>query len=169
MFLLDTNVVSESRKLGSSRIDPHVARWFEHVDAAATFVSAMTIFELQLGVLRMERRDAAQGAILRRWLNDQVMPAYEQRTLALSREVALVCAGLHVPDSKSERDAWIAATAIDAGLTVASRNVGDFAAMPVKLFNPFDSNVVSSPTSIPWFAPSIRSKKNEQVPQTLPR
>lgn len=141
MFLLDTNIISESRKLGTSRIDPRAARWFAQVDVEVTFVSAMTIFELERGVGQMERRDAKQGAVLRRWLDDQIMTIYEHRTLALSREVALVCAGLHIPDPKSERDAWIAATAIAAELTLVSRNAGDFATMGVKLINPFDEQV----------------------------
>ena len=137
MFLLDTNIISESRKLGSPRIDPRVAEWLGQIDVEATYVSAMTIFELERGVRQMERRDAKQGAALRRWLDDQIIPTYEHRTLPLSREVALVCAGLHIPDPKSERDAWIAATALDAGLTLVSRNVADFTGMGVELINPF--------------------------------
>ena len=138
MYLLDTNIISESRKLGTSRVAPRAARWFDRVDVETTFVSAMTIFELERGVRQMERRDAAQGSVLRRWLDDQVMATYEHRTLPLSRAVALICAGLHIPDPKSERDAWIAATAIDADLTLASRNIGDFANMGVGLINPFE-------------------------------
>lgn len=137
MFLLDTNIISESRKLGTSRIDPHVARWLAAVDVDATWVSAMTIFELELGVRQMERRDARQGAALRQWLQDQVLATYEHRTLPLTREVALRCAALHSPDPKPERDAWIGATALVAGLTLATRNVADFAGLGVALVNPF--------------------------------
>ncbi len=97
MVLLDTNIISESRKLGTARVDPNAARWLGEVDVETTFVSAMTIFELERGVQQMERRDTAQGLVLRRWLNDQVMTTYEQRTLPLSRAVALICAGLHIP------------------------------------------------------------------------
>jgi toxin FitB len=138
MYLLDTNIISESRKLGTTRIDRHAARWFAQIDVEATFVSVMTLFELERGVRQIERRDAAQGSVLRRWLSDQIMTTYEQRTLPLTRAVALVCASLHIPDPKSERDAWIAATAIDAGLILVSRNVGDFATMGVGLINPFE-------------------------------
>ena len=138
MYLLDTNIVSESRKLGTLRIDPVAALWLDRIDVEETFLSAMTIFELERGVRQMERRDAAQGLLLRRWLGGQVLPTYETRILSMSGAVALVCAGLHIPDPKSERDAWIAATAIDGGLTLATRNLGDFAGLGVRLVDPFE-------------------------------
>lgn len=138
MYLLDTNVISEGRKLGTPRVDPRAARWLAEVDAETSFISAMTIFELERGVRQIERRDTKQGFVLRRWLNDQIMTTYEHRTLPLSRAVALICADLHIPDPKSERDAWIAATSIDAGLILVTRNVADFDNMGVTLINPFD-------------------------------
>ncbi len=138
MFLLDTNIISESRKLGTDRVDPNAARWFAEIDAETTFISAMTIFELERGVAQMERRDAKQGAALRHWFDGQVLTVYEYRTLALTREVALICAALHIPDPKSERDAWIAATAIQAGLTLVTRNVADFANIGLTPINPFE-------------------------------
>lgn len=138
MYLLDTNIISESRKLGTPRVDPNAARWFAEIDAETSFISAMTIFELERGVAQMARRDAKQGAALRHWLDDQILTIYEHRTLPLSREVALICAGLHIPDPKAERDAWIAATAIHAGFTLVTRNVDDFAGMEVGLLNPFE-------------------------------
>jgi predicted nucleic acid-binding protein len=143
MYLLDTNIVSESRKLGTSRIDPVAASWLDRIDAAQTFLSAMTIFELGRGVQQMEHRDPTQGQMLRRWLNDQVMPTYEARILPLSATVAHICAGLHIPNPRSERDAWIAATALDASLTLATRNLADFTRMGVKLVNPFEREAVS--------------------------
>ncbi len=138
MYLLDTNIISESRKLGTQKVDPRAAQWLGQIDVETTFVSAMTIFELERGVRQMERRDTKQGAALRRWLEDQVMTTYENRTLPLSRSVALICAGLHIPDPKSERDAWIAAIAIEAELILVTRNVVDFAGIGVGLINPFE-------------------------------
>jgi toxin FitB len=139
MYLLDTNIISESRKLGSTRINPHAAIWFEHIDISQTFLSAMTLFELERGVRHIERRDGVQGLTLRRWLNEQVMVSFEDHILPLSSKVAVICAGLHIPDPKAERDAWIAATAIDAGLTLATRNIGDFSNMGLAIVNPFEA------------------------------
>jgi toxin FitB len=137
MYLLDTNIISESRKLGTSRIEPNVERWFAETDVGDTYISAMTLFELDRGIQQMERRDHVQGQSLRLWFNEQIMISYEGRILAMTGTVAMVCAALHIPDPKAERDAWIAATAIDAGLSLVTRNIRDFATMGVPLLNPF--------------------------------
>lgn len=139
MYLLDTNVVSESRKLATGRADANLAAWMESVDTAFTFLAAISWFELEYGVLLVERRDTAQGSILRRWLNETVQPAFFGRIVAMSAEVAARCARLHVPDSCSERDSWVAATALVHDLTVVTRNVADFARTGVALLNPWDA------------------------------
>lgn len=138
MFLLDTNVVSELRKLGDGKADPRVVAWVSGEDAASFYVSAITIMELEIGVLRVERRDPAQGALLRRWLEARVLPEFAGRSLPVDTAVALRCARLHIPDPRSERDALIAATALVHGLTVATRNTADFAATGAKLLNPWE-------------------------------
>lgn len=137
MFLLDTNVVSELRKAGTGRAHPAVVAWAEGVDAATLFLSVVTILEIERGVLLAERRDAAQGAVLRTWLERKVLSAFEGRILPVDTAVARHCAGLHVPDPKSDRDALIAATALVHGLTVATRNMADFVATRVGLVDPF--------------------------------
>ncbi len=68
MFVLDTNVVSELRNARAGRAHPSVAAWATSVRSSALFLSAITVEELELGVLLAERRDPAQGAILRVWL-----------------------------------------------------------------------------------------------------
>ena len=138
MFVLDTNVVSELRKVRLGTADTHVAAWTLRVDAADLFVSAITILELELGVLSIERKDATQGAMLRSWLEQHVLPEFSGRTLPVDTAVAQRCARLHVPDKRGERDALIAATAFVHGMTVVTRNVADFQPMGVTLINPWE-------------------------------
>jgi toxin FitB len=137
MFLLDTNVLSELRR--RDRTDARVAAWADAVEPQTLFVSVVTILEIEMGVLAVERRDATQGALLRRWLEERVLPAFDDRILPVDTQVARACAQLHVPDRRAERDALIAATALVHGLTVVSRNVADFEPMKVRLLDPWSA------------------------------
>lgn len=136
MFLLDTNIISELRR--PEKADPKVFAWAGSVSAANTFLCAITVLEIELGALSIERRDAVQGSILRAWIDGQVMPKFEGRILPIDAAVARRCARLHVPDPRAERDALIAATALIHGMTVVTRNVADFQAMGVPLLNPWN-------------------------------
>lgn len=137
MYLLDTNVVSELRKVRAGKADALVASWAERVDAADLFLSVITIQELEIGVLLAERRDPSQGGILRSWLSNHVLPAFAGRILAVDTAVAQRSARLHVPDPRPVRDALIAATALVHGMTVVTRNVDDFAPTGVPILNPW--------------------------------
>jgi predicted nucleic acid-binding protein len=137
MYVLDTNVVSELRKVRLGKADANVVRWTYSVDAADLFLSAISIMELELGVLAIERKDAAQGAMLRTWLDQNVLPEFAGRTLPVDSAVALRCARLHVPDRCGERDALIAATALVHGMAVVTRNVDDFKPTGVTIINPW--------------------------------
>lgn len=134
MYLLDTHVISELRK---PQADANVVAWAKSILAPRLFISAITLKELETGVLRMERRDPAQGSVLRTWLKRHVMPAFDGRILAVDAAVALRCARLHVPDQANESDALIAATALVHGLTVVTRNIDDFKSSGVELINPW--------------------------------
>jgi predicted nucleic acid-binding protein len=137
VFVLDTNVVSELRQGRTRRADPNVTTWARSVAPADLYLSAVTVLELELGVRRMERRDEGQGAALRAWLDGQVRPAFQGRVLPFDEAAALRCAGLHVPDDRSDRDAMIAATALVHAMTVVTRNAADFAPTGVALLNPW--------------------------------
>lgn len=139
MFLLDTNVISELRKAGDGKADANVVAWLSSVDATTFYLSAVTLMEIELGILRIERRDTAQGARLRAWMDHHILPEFADRTLSVDATVALRCAPLHVPDPRPERDAFMAATALAHGMTVVTRNVADFAPLGVPLLNPWDA------------------------------
>jgi len=135
MFLLDTNVISELRR--PDKADRTVVSWAGAIPAASVFLSAISILEIELGALLVARRDAARGAVLRSWIDDQLLPRFEARILAVDTAVAQRCARLHGPDPRAERDALIAATAMVHGLTVVTRNVADFEPTGVALLNPW--------------------------------
>ena len=137
MFLLDTNVVSELRKARAGRADKNVAAWAAGVSAASMFVSVITIQELEIGVLLAERCDPPQGEVLRRWLVEQVLPAFGERVLPVDAAVARRSAPLHVPDPRPVRDSLIAATALVHGLSVVTRNVAGFAPTGVEVIDPW--------------------------------
>ncbi|MGT2437670.1 PIN domain-containing protein [Bradyrhizobium betae] len=138
MFLLDTNVISELRR--PDRAHRNVAAWASTIPAASFFISAISILEIELGARLIARKDTAQGDVLRSWIDNHILARFENRILAIDTAVALRCAELHVPDPRAERDALIAATALVHGLTIVTRNIGDFAPTGVRLLNPWDSD-----------------------------
>ncbi len=135
MFVLDTNVVSELRN-GKRQQSPEVRSWAAAQPAHKLYLAAVTILELEIGVLLMQRKDPAKGAVLRAWMS-AVQATFSGRILAFTENTALRCAPMHVPNPKPDRDAAIAATALEHGFTVATRNVGDFSTTGVALVNPW--------------------------------
>jgi toxin FitB len=135
MYVLDTNVVSELRKAG--RADSNVVAWANKVATGTLYISAVTLLEIELDILSLERRHEPQASILRVWMQSHVLPAFEGRILPVDTAVALQCAQLHVPNRRAERDALIAATAIVHGMTVVTRNVSDFEGTGALLINPW--------------------------------
>jgi hypothetical protein len=138
MYLLDTNVISELRKAINGRADRQVVKWEAGVSRASLYLSVITILELEIGVLQMERRDALQGRLLRVWLDRHVLPAFEGHILGIDPEIAPRCARLHVPNPQNEGDTMMAATALVHGMTIVTRNVRDFEGTGVKLLNPWE-------------------------------
>lgn len=134
MYLLDTNVVSELRK---SQADYRVKAWANRAMPSSLFISAISLVEIETGILRIERRDEAQAKRLRLWFESRVLPAFYGRVLPVDSAVALRCARLHVPDPGSECDSLIAATALVHDLTLVTRNIADFQISGVRLLNPW--------------------------------
>jgi predicted nucleic acid-binding protein len=139
MYLLDTNVVSELRKGKTGKVNRNVSAWAKGVSPPTLFLSAISILELEIGILLVERRDRSQAVILRSWMEDHVVPAFNGRILAVDTPVARRCAALHVPTPGSDRDTLIAATAIVHGMTVVTRNVSDFESTGVPIINPWQA------------------------------
>ena len=138
MYLLDTIVISELRKVGSGRANASVALWADSVDAADLYISVITLQELEIGVVLALRRDAQLGAVLRNWMDRHVLPAFENRILPVDLAVAQRSAQLNVPGPRPVREGLIAATALVHAMAVVTRNVADFQQCGFSLINPWD-------------------------------
>ena len=136
MFVLDTNVISELRR--QAKANAKVLAWAKATPVSQTYLSAITILEIELGALLMERKNKAHAMALRAWIDSQILPRFEGRILAVDSAVALCCARLHVPLAGSERDALIAATAKVHAMTVVTRNIADFDIPGITVLNPWD-------------------------------
>lgn len=133
-YLVDTNFLSELRR--GSRADPGVVRWLNSVPTDDWAVSVVTDYELEVGLLGLQRRDPTQASELRRWVTD-VRESYESRLLPVTSEIGRVCATIQVPNRRQLPDALIAATALHHGLTVITRNARDFDVPGLAVINPF--------------------------------
>jgi len=135
MYVLDTNVLSELHRPGKA--NPKVREWAAAVPLSQFYLSAITVLEIELGALLVARKDARQGAHLRTWIDGEILPRFEGRILPVDTATAQCCAKLHVPNPMAERDALIAATALVHGMKIVTRNVADFQAAGVDIFNPW--------------------------------
>ena len=138
MYLLDTNIISELKKLDSGKIHPQVQRWAYSINLMQTKISVVSIIEIRTGILSLARKGQAQAASFDNWFTNRLLPAYRTRTLSVDTEVALICAQLHIPAKRPINDAYIAATAIAHNLTLVTCNVRDFQGLPLMLENPFE-------------------------------
>lgn len=135
MYLLDTNVISETRK---SNGDPLAKAWVAAQPTGGLYLSAITVLEIQRGIYKAEQQgDHAKAMIFERWLEERVLPAFAGRILAVDQAVARRAARLSWPNPKDYRDPLIAATALVHGATVVTRNVKDFEESGAKLINPW--------------------------------
>lgn len=138
MYLIDTNVISELRKKQHSN---HGVRSFfdNNGDTSSPlYISAITVGELRRGVEMIRHRgDKIQANQLERWL-DMLLRTYEDNILDFTQAEAQVWGKLRAPHYENAIDKQIAATALTYGLTLVTRNTGDFKNTGVSLLNPFD-------------------------------
>lgn len=137
MILLDTNVLSELRKPARRR-HPAVHSWSEHISSTSTYLSVLTIAEIERGILLLEQRDSHQAKLLNRWFTDQVLASHARRILPVTLDIARTAARLQALRTLPEIDAYIAATALVHEMPLATRNIKDFEGTGVALINPFD-------------------------------
>lgn len=156
MYVLDTDVVSHLRR--PDKADPHVVAWAASTPVTLHYISCITLFELERGIVSMERKDTAQGAVLRAWMDRQILVRFSGRILPVDVAVAQRCAKLHVPDPAPERDAFIAATAMVHGMTVVTRNTEDFELTGAEVLNPWK---FEGPAAAPSSSP-IRSRRKRK-------
>jgi len=136
VFILDTNVVSETRKISRGGGNDSVKNWLDNQEASALYISAITVMELEYGCLLVERRDDRQGRALRDWLTLR-LALYNDRILPVDGVIATRAAALHIPNPRSDRDTIIAATALTHGYSVVTQNVQDFLIDGLDVIDPF--------------------------------
>lgn len=137
MYLLDTNVVSEIRKIRQNKANENVVAWLSRVQRESLYTNAVVLMEIERGILRMEHKDPQQADRLRSWYYAVVKPMFHERILPIDEATATVCSKLHFPDLAPENDAWIAASAIQYDLTLVTRNTKDFDHPNLRVLNPF--------------------------------
>lgn len=133
MYLLDTNVVSELRR---ARPDPHVTSWFARLPANSSFLSVLTVGEIARGIAKRRRDNPDHADALQAWL-DRLRTAFAQRLVAVDAEIAVRWGALVDANPQFPVDMLIAATALERGLTVATRNEEHFRLARVPVVNPF--------------------------------
>ena len=135
MFLIDTDVLSA---LAKRRRNPYVERWMERQRSSDLFLSVIVIGEIERGIVLQRAKDPNFAAMLARWL-DQVLVVYGDRVLPFDLASARRWGQLSATIGHNGADLQIAATALEHGLTVVTRNVSDFEPTGVSVLDPFNS------------------------------
>jgi predicted nucleic acid-binding protein len=134
MYLVDTDVFSELRR---SKRNRNIVAWFGDVNAADLFLSVVTIGEIELGISRQQHLNPVFAQQLADWL-DLTLRVYGERILPLTVGIARRWGRLTAQPGNKQLDLAIAATALEHGLTVVTRNVSVFEPTGVPILNPFD-------------------------------
>jgi predicted nucleic acid-binding protein len=134
MFLIDTVTLSELRR---RQRDPVVVAWFERQRTADLFLSVISVGEIERGIARQRATDPAFAGALAAWL-DRVLDLYGERVLPFDLRAARRWGALSAALGNDSADLMIAATALEHGLTVVTRNISDFEPASVVVLDPFN-------------------------------
>ena len=137
-YLLDTNVLSEYRKVEKGTANPNFVKWQQHILLHQLYLSSITVMEINIGILRLARKDKKQAFILKNWFENKVLPNFKQQIFSFDLTTAIICSELHIPDPRPERDTMIASTALQHNLVLVTRNVKDFNIPNLSIINPFE-------------------------------
>ncbi|MCQ8784346.1 type II toxin-antitoxin system VapC family toxin [Mangrovibrevibacter kandeliae] len=141
-YLFDTNVVSDSRR--PERTNASFQQFLAAVKPEWFCVSVLTILEIETGITRQEGRDAAFARLLANWFEQLVLPVLEDRIVPVDLKIVRRAGRLKSPNGRPTNDTLIAATALDLGLPVVTRNVADFAALGVDVIDPWNYTAPAS-------------------------
>ena len=134
MHLLDTDVVWALRSHDSAGADSGLFEWAAAQMPSTLFISAVSLIEFESGTKQLERRDKANGAAIRHWIDEKLRPAFQDRVIAIDEAVVRRWSQLGYADF---RDGILAASALEHGLTIATREPGHFRAGKVRTINPW--------------------------------
>ena len=134
MYLLDTDVIWALRGHDPERSDGQLFEWVSSQMPGTLFASAITMMEFENGTRLLERKDKPNAAAIRKWIETRLRPAFEGRIIAIDDAVVRSWSHLGYSDF---RDGILAATALQHGLIVATRNVENFRLGKVKTVNPW--------------------------------
>lgn len=131
MYLLDTPVLLDLRKARAGGADPRLAAWAANAPREQLFVSALALAEVEARAARAPRGE--DGAAIRRWIDDQLIPAFASHLLPV--DVAVARRRGQVPLA-SDRNALVAATALEHALTLVTYDAAAYRGVRMKLFDP---------------------------------
>lgn len=133
-FLLDTNILSELRK--ASRCDPNVLQWAAKESTQAHYISVLSLGEIRKGIELLRKKSPEKCAPLENWL-EKLHTDYANCTIAITAELSERWGELSSRRTLPVIDSLIAATALEFGLTLATRNTKDFDGLGIPIVNPF--------------------------------
>lgn len=134
-YLLDTDVLSGTRR--PDKINPTLEKWLRSLSPNEVFISAMTIGEIEKGIAKQQAIDPDFASDLQTWL-DELLTYHADRIIPVTTNIARRWGNFNQQPGNSNVDILIAATALEHGLTIATRNIKHFSGTGAKLINPFD-------------------------------